>query len=93
MFRQGKYFELDIDAGRLKTRAGWRRSCGQTAGHPVIESYRIEVDGGNRRGASAPAEAGSMKFAVVVFLESNCDHAAYHRRQARPRSGRGVRVA
>jgi phosphoribosylformylglycinamidine synthase len=43
--RQGKYFELDIDAGtaeeaqRLATEAASRLLA-----NPVIESYRVEVD-------------------------------------------------
>jgi len=45
--RQGKYFELDIDA---KTPEDTRRLAAEAAGkllaNPVIESYRIEVDSG-----------------------------------------------
>jgi len=45
--RQGKYFELDIDAG---TADEARRIAGEAAetllANPVIESYRIEVDSG-----------------------------------------------
>ena len=45
--RQGKYFELDIDA---KTPEDARRLASEAAGkllaNPVIESYRIEVDSG-----------------------------------------------
>ena len=43
--RQGKYFELDIDAGSADEAT---RLAGEAAGkllaNPVIESYRIEVD-------------------------------------------------
>jgi phosphoribosylformylglycinamidine synthase subunit PurS len=43
--RQGKYFELDIDAG---TAEDARRIAAEAAdkllANPVIESYRIEVD-------------------------------------------------
>ena len=45
--RQGKYFELDIDAGtaeeayRLASEA-----ADKLLANPVIESYRIEVDSG-----------------------------------------------
>ena len=43
--RQGKYFELDIDAG---TADEAKRLAGEAAdkllANPVIESYRIEVD-------------------------------------------------
>ena len=45
--RQGKYFELDIDA---KTVEEARRLASEAAdkllANPVIESYRIEVDSG-----------------------------------------------
>ncbi len=45
--RQGKYFELDIDA---HTADDARRLAGEAAdklfANPVIESYRIEVDSG-----------------------------------------------
>jgi phosphoribosylformylglycinamidine synthase len=43
--RQGKYFELDLDAA---TAEGARRLAAEAAdkllANPVIESYRIEVD-------------------------------------------------
>ena len=56
--RQGKYFELDIDAG---TPEDARRLASEAAdkllANPVIESYRIEVDGASSAGASAPAGA------------------------------------
>jgi len=50
--RQGKYFELDIDA---PTSAEVRRLASEAAdkllSNPVIESYRVEVDeGAGRRG-------------------------------------------
>jgi phosphoribosylformylglycinamidine synthase subunit PurS len=45
--RQGKYFELEIDAG---TPEDARRLASEAAekllANPVIESYRIEVDSG-----------------------------------------------
>ena len=51
--RQGKYFELDIDAG---TAEEVRRMAAEAAdkllANPVIESYRIEIDEGSA-GASA----------------------------------------
>ena len=53
--------------------------------NPVIESYRIEVD--------RAQEARPMKFAVVVFPGSNCDHDALLRREARARPGRRARLA
>jgi len=43
--RQGKYFELDIDAGspdEAKRLAG--EAASKLLANPVIESYRIEVD-------------------------------------------------
>ena len=57
--RQGKYFELDIDAGTVEDA---RRLASDAAekllANPVIESYRIEVDAASRERASAPAGAG-----------------------------------
>jgi phosphoribosylformylglycinamidine synthase len=57
--RQGKYFELDIDAGTVDDA---RRLASEAAekllANPVIESYRIEVDAAGREGASVPAGAG-----------------------------------
>jgi phosphoribosylformylglycinamidine synthase len=51
--RQGKYFELEIDA---KSADEARRIAGEAAdkllANPVIESYRIEID------AATPAGAG-----------------------------------
>jgi phosphoribosylformylglycinamidine synthase subunit PurS len=44
--RQGKYFELDIDApsaDEAKRLAG--EAAAKLLANPVIESYRIEVDG------------------------------------------------
>jgi phosphoribosylformylglycinamidine synthase len=44
--RQGKYFELDIDAASAEEAT---KLAGEAAGkllaNPIIESYRIEVDG------------------------------------------------
>jgi phosphoribosylformylglycinamidine synthase PurS subunit len=59
--RQGKYFELDIDA---KSPDEARRIVSEAAdkllANPVIESYRIEVEDRSAAtrsaGASAPAE-------------------------------------
>jgi phosphoribosylformylglycinamidine synthase len=55
--RQGKYFELEIDA---PTADDARRVAAEAAdkllANPVIESYRIEVDAG--AGAAATAGAG-----------------------------------
>jgi phosphoribosylformylglycinamidine synthase PurS subunit len=52
--RQGKYFELDIDAAsadEAKKLAG--EAAGKLLANPIIESYRIEIDGD-----AAPAKAG-----------------------------------
>ena len=47
--RQGKYFELEIDA---RTPEEARRIAGEAAdkllANPVIESYQIEIDGASR---------------------------------------------
>ena len=54
--RQGKYFELDIDAGtpdeakRLASEA-----ADKLLANPIIESYRIEVDAGTA--AAAPVRS------------------------------------
>ena len=43
--RQGKYFELDIDATERARRRRWRpKSADKLLANPVIESYRIEVE-------------------------------------------------
>ena len=56
--RQGKYFELEIDAA---TPEDARRLASEAAdkllANPVIESYRVEVDGASGGGASASAGA------------------------------------
>jgi len=53
--RQGKYFELDIDAGSAEEA---RKIAGEAAhkllANPVIESYRVEVE----TSADAPASVG-----------------------------------
>jgi phosphoribosylformylglycinamidine synthase len=53
--RQGKYFELDIDAASAEEA---RKIAGEAAhkllANPVIESYRVEVE----TGAEAPASVG-----------------------------------
>jgi phosphoribosylformylglycinamidine synthase len=57
--RQGKYFELDIDATTVEEA---QRIAGEAAdkllANPVIESYRIEVD---TRSAGAAAPAGVVR--------------------------------
>jgi phosphoribosylformylglycinamidine synthase len=43
--RQGKYFELEIDAGNADEARGIAaEAAGKLLANPVIESYRIEVD-------------------------------------------------
>ena len=44
--RQGKYFELDIDAGSAdEVRSMVTEVAEKLLANPVIESYRVEVDG------------------------------------------------
>ena len=44
--RQGKYFELDVDAASAdQARALAAEVAGRLLANPVIESYRVEVDG------------------------------------------------
>ena len=48
--RQGKYFELDVDAaGADDARRVAAEVADKLLANPVIESYRIEVDGGGER--------------------------------------------
>jgi phosphoribosylformylglycinamidine synthase PurS subunit len=48
--RQGKYFELDIDASSPdQARLVAAGAADQLLANPVIESYRIEVDGQEAR--------------------------------------------
>jgi phosphoribosylformylglycinamidine synthase len=53
--RQGKYFELDIDAASVEE---GRRLAGEAAdkllANPVIESYRIELDQADTVVAAVP---------------------------------------
>ena len=57
--RQGKYFELDIDAHTVdEARRLASEAADKLLANPVIESYRIEVDSETRSaGASTPAGA------------------------------------
>ena len=59
--RQGKYFELDLDA---KTADEARRLASEAAdkllANPVMESYRIEVDS-DARSVGTPAPAGAAR--------------------------------
>ena len=71
--RQGKYFELDIDAPAPEdARQLAAEAADKLLSNPVIESYRIEI----------VDEVTRMKFAVVVFPGSNCDHDALLRRRS-----------
>ncbi len=50
--RQGKYFELELEAGSAdEARSLAAAAADKLLANPIIESYRIEVDGG----AAAPA--------------------------------------
>jgi phosphoribosylformylglycinamidine synthase PurS subunit len=52
--RQGKYFELDIEAASVEeARRVAAEAAGRLLANPVIESYRIEVDA-----PGAPAGGG-----------------------------------
>jgi phosphoribosylformylglycinamidine synthase PurS subunit len=52
--RQGKYFELEIDAAsEEEARRVAADAANKLLANPVIESYRIEID------AAAPAAAGA----------------------------------
>ncbi len=61
--RQGKYFELDIDAqSEDEARRVVAEAADKLLSNPVIESYRIEIDRAEAEidrsaGASAPAGA------------------------------------
>ena len=47
--RQGKYFELDVDAGSAdEARSLVAEVAEKLLANPVIESYRVEVDGDSR---------------------------------------------
>jgi phosphoribosylformylglycinamidine synthase len=56
--RQGKYFELDIDAGSEdEARRLVAEAADKLLSNPVIETYRIEIDRSSV-GASAPVGVG-----------------------------------
>ena len=43
--RQGKYFELEVDAAVAAGERSWPREVAdKVLANPVIESYRVEVD-------------------------------------------------
>jgi phosphoribosylformylglycinamidine synthase len=45
--RQGKYFELDIDAGTAdEAKQLASEAADKLLANPIIESYRIEIDAG-----------------------------------------------
>jgi phosphoribosylformylglycinamidine synthase len=59
--RQGKYFELDIDATTFdEARRLASEAADKLLANPVIESYRIEVDS-DARSAGTPAPAGAVR--------------------------------
>lgn len=43
--RQGKYFELTLDADGDAARASVERIAGEVLANPVIEDYRVEFEG------------------------------------------------
>ena len=52
--RQGKYFELDVDAASAdEAKRLAAEAADKLLANPIIESYRIEVDAG--QAAAAPA--------------------------------------
>jgi len=52
--RQGKFFELDIDAPNAdEARRLATEAAGKVLANPVIESFRVEID------AAVPAKAGA----------------------------------
>ena len=56
--RQGKYFELDIEAETVdEARRVASEAADKLLANPVIESYRIEIDSAGSAGVSAPAGA------------------------------------
>jgi phosphoribosylformylglycinamidine synthase subunit PurS len=56
--RQGKYFELEIDAASAAQAEGLAAEVAdRLLANPVIESYRIEIDGAPRAEAGAAQEA------------------------------------
>jgi phosphoribosylformylglycinamidine synthase len=56
--RQGKYFELDVDAGTVdEARRVGSEAASAVLANPVIESFRIEVEqGASEQGAGRPKE-------------------------------------
>lgn len=60
--RQGKYFELDVDAGSAEqARALAAEVADRLLANPVIESYRIELEG-----APGPAAGSGQQEARSV---------------------------
>ena len=57
--RQGKYFELDIDASSSEeARRLASEAAGKLLANPVIESYRIEIEDSNTK---ASPESGAAR--------------------------------
>ena len=60
--RQGKYFELEIDAANaVEARAIVAQAADKLLANPVIESYRIEVDGSATAANASAAPAGASR--------------------------------
>ena len=74
---------ISASTSRDEARALAAEVADKLLANPVIESYRD-------RGCD---EDRSMKFAVVVFPGSNCDHDAYHAAKHVLGAGRRVRLA
>ena len=84
--RQGKYFELDIDAGTAEE--AYRvasEAADKLLANPVIESYRIEVDSG--------PGGRSREICCRCFPWLQLRPRRVSRNEARARTGGGVRVA
>ena len=65
--RQGKYFELDIDAASPdEARRLASDAAAKLLSNPVIESYRVEVEGNGASGRSAGASAGGRSAGASV---------------------------
>lgn len=66
--RQGKYFELDVDA---ETPTAARTLVTEVAdrllANPVIESYRVEVDG--ETPPAPPSEPGQRRVSRMVTID------------------------
>ena len=77
--RQGKYFELDVDAASAEAA---QAVASEVAAQAAREPGHRELSRRSRVSPAPPAVTAQrvpdMKFAIVVFPGSNCDHDAYH---------------